>query len=193
MVKLVHERVKPMHENPLASTLTIPALVSTGPDPDLAEKLHLFGQFVGSWALDLTWFQDGQPVRREAGEWHFAWVLEGRAVQDIWIVPPREQRGAGNLYEYGTTIRFYDPTIDAWRSTWHGPMVKCVIPFIGRQVGDEIVLEGRHWQNPDWPMHWIFSDVTGHAFAWRNMISQDGGTTWEKVLGFSARRTSPAT
>ncbi len=132
-------------------------------------------------------------MRRPDGEWHFAWVLEGRAVQDIWIVPPREKRGAGNLYEYGTTIRFYDPTIDAWRSTWHGPMVKCVIPFIGRQVGDEIVLEGRHWQNVDWPMHWIFSDITGYTFEWRNMISQDGGTTWEKVLGFAARRVSPVT
>jgi len=28
-----------MHENPLESTLTFPALVSTGPEPELAEKL----------------------------------------------------------------------------------------------------------------------------------------------------------
>ncbi len=54
-----------------------------------------------------------------SGEWHFGWALEGRAVQDVWIVPPRGElrRGdaAANVNSYGTTLRVYDPDIDAWR------------------------------------------------------------------------------
>ena len=58
------------------------ALHVAGPNPDHAEHLGLFGQFVGSW--DLQWSgldADGRPAR--AGELHFGWVLGGRAVQDV--------------------------------------------------------------------------------------------------------------
>jgi hypothetical protein len=168
--------------------IAVPALAANGPHPDLAPYLNLFGQFVGSWDLDVTWYEEGRPTRHDRGEWHFAWVLEGRAVQDVWIVPPRRKRNLENLYEYGTTIRFYDSEIEAWRSTWHGPMWKVVIPFIGRKIGEEIVLEGRHW-SAGWPMHWIFSEITDRTFFWRNVISKDDGESRQKLLDFSARRS----
>lgn len=31
-------------------------------------------------------------VRTGTGEWSFSWVLEGRAVQDVWISPQRALR-----------------------------------------------------------------------------------------------------
>jgi hypothetical protein len=83
----------------------------------------LFGRFVGSGHIEVTWYQDGIVTRRAQGEWHFAWVLEGRAVQDVCVVPPRAERPHEiDRYEHGTTLRFYDPRIDAWRSTWIGPV-----------------------------------------------------------------------
>jgi hypothetical protein len=33
------------------------------------------------------------PERREEGEWTFGYALEGRAVIDVWQVPPRAQLG----------------------------------------------------------------------------------------------------
>ena len=148
----------------------------------------LFGQFVGSWDVDVTWHEAGRVVRRARGEWHFAWVLEGRGVQDVWIVPPRGERtGGADLYEYGTTLRFYDPGIDAWRSTWHGPMHGVVIPFIARKVADEIVLQGRHAVD-DRPMRWVFSDIGPERFLWRSEASADEGETWELIQDFVVRR-----
>ena len=70
------------------------ALQATGPAADRADRMALYGQFVGSWDLDVTEYRDDGPVQRR-GEWHFGWALEGRAVQDVWIVPPRGQRGRG--------------------------------------------------------------------------------------------------
>ena len=69
------------------------ALHVDGPAGPDAERLHLYGQFVGSW--DITWAgigPDGRPVTAR-GELHFGWVLGGRAVQDVWIVPGRGARG----------------------------------------------------------------------------------------------------
>jgi hypothetical protein len=46
-----------------------------------------------------------------SGELRLGWVLGGRAVQDIWIVPGRGQSGEGRppLAFHGSTIRFNDP------------------------------------------------------------------------------------
>jgi hypothetical protein len=128
-------------------------------------------------------------TRRAQGEWHFAWVLEGRAVQDVWIVPPRAERPHEiDPYEYGTTLRFYDPRIDAWRSTWIGPVKGLVIPFIARQVSSEIVLEGH---NPEGlPIRWIFSEITPHSFRWRSNVSKDGGQSWQGIQEMGVRRTA---
>jgi hypothetical protein len=117
-------------------------LFADGPDPDLADELQLFGQFVGSRELEVI-YHDPNGERRLSAEWHFAWALNGRAVQDVWIAPSRRDRERGEPeVDWGTTTRFYDPQIDAWRSTWIGPVKGLVLPFIARPVGEEIVLEG---------------------------------------------------
>jgi len=109
----------------------------------------LFGQFVGSWDADWTGLgTDGKPVRLH-GEVHFGWVLSGRAIQDTWIVPPAREWTASKppVGFFGTTIRFYDPSLDAWRSTWIDPPNGVVRRFIGRPIDEEIVLL-RHEETP---------------------------------------------
>ena len=166
------------------------ALVSSGPHPDLPPEQRIFEPFIGSWGLLVTWYEDSGAVkRRERGEWHFAWTLEGRAVQDVWIVPPRSERaGRLDLYEYGTSLRFFDPSLDAWRSTWIGPAHRVVHNFLARRIGDEVVLEttlesGRR-------MRWAFSEVTHKSFVWRNSRESDDG--WILTQDFQARRAGRA-
>jgi hypothetical protein len=96
------------------------ALGAGGSAPDRGGKMDLYGRFVGSWDLDVVQFPENGASRRRKGEWHFGWALEGRAVQDVWIVPPRGELrlgdAAANTNSYGTTLRVFDPRIDAWWS-----------------------------------------------------------------------------
>jgi hypothetical protein len=73
------------------------------------------------------------------GEWHFARVLVGRAIQDVWITSSRQGRNGQG--EYGTSIRFYDSYINAWRSTWIGPVNSVIYTFIARRVDNRVLLE----------------------------------------------------
>jgi hypothetical protein len=174
---------------PAGIPAALAALAAPGPHPGLAGEMKLFGQFVGSWELDVTWHEGAHAGQTAKGEWHFAYVLEGRAIEDVWIVPSRAERLRGaEPYEWGTTLRFYDAAIGAWRSTWIGPAQGAVIPFIGRAVGGEIVLEGRSAE--DWPMRWIFSDMTPDTFRWRQMRSPDGGATWRLYQSMAVRRAA---
>src|SRR6185312_1434896 len=103
------------------------ALGSRRPHDGLADKLQLYGQFVGSWDIDVDFHAlDGSRRWSAMGEVHFDWVLQGTAIQDVFIIPARRQRAADQppepWYRYGTTFRWYDPRIDAWHITFLDPL-----------------------------------------------------------------------
>jgi hypothetical protein len=156
------------------------ALAADGPHAEHAEALMLFGRFVGEWEFDWACYDEaGERKLTERGEWIFAWVLEGRAIQDVWIIPERERRGQPGLPigEYGTTLRLYDPRLDGWLVTWNGPINGVRRTFIGRRSGDDIVQKGRTEEGD--PMHWIFSEITPWSFHWTSVVSTDGEKSWQ--------------
>ena len=162
------------------------AFASTGPAPGLADELALFGQFVGSWDLEVTDVAADGTETTTAGEWHFGWALGGRAVADVWICPRRTPDGA-SPGEHGLSLRFYDAELGAWRSTWLGPGRGVVRAFEARPDGDGIELSGSFG---DGDLRWSFSDITPTSFRWRNEVSHDGGRTWRAQQTFAARRAS---
>lgn len=107
-------------------------------------------------------------------------MLEGRVVQDIWIFRSREEGHPGWLIdEWGTTIRFYDQSLDIWRISWHGPVNHVVRVLTARPVGNEIWVEG---PNPNGQsLRWMFSQITSHSFHWSNFVSEDGVVNQNKV------------
>ena len=157
----------------------IELLAARGPLPEYADRLIVFGRLVGSWDIDARYFdRNGEVTRERRGEWHFGWVLEGRAIQDVIITPPLdEQRRTGApVREYGTTLRAYDPRTDTWRVTYVAPVFGATVNLVAREAGNEIVLEGT---GPDGKqLRWVFSDLTEETFRWRGYESDDGGRTW---------------
>ena len=168
------------------------ALIGSGPCEGLAEKMHLFGQFVGSWSL--TWIGRGSKNDREPmlGELHFSWVLGGRAVQDVWIVPARDQgRGPDpRIGFFGSTIRFYDPSLDAWQSTWIEPFKGRVRRFIGRHDDDDNIVLVSDDDEPC--LRWRFTEIGASSFVWLGETSTDRGATWELEEEMRATRAKGA-
>ena len=80
----------------MAANTFIDALISAGPAPDRAESLKLYGQLIGRWTMDAVVHRDDGSRHQGTGEIHFGWVLEGRAIQDVWMLP--------GMF-YGTTLQ----------------------------------------------------------------------------------------
>jgi hypothetical protein len=159
------------------------ALLSDVPHSKIPHENRIFEPFIGSWKLVVSWFgEDGQLDRQMAGEWHFARVLEGRAVQDVWITPSRQERNG--LGEYGTSLRFYDSDINAWRSTWIGPVNSVIYTFIARRVDDRVILEST--DDMTLKMRWAFSDISSNSFRWSNGVWQN--ERWRIQQTFDAQR-----
>jgi hypothetical protein len=173
----------------VGSDPALAALRADGPWPDYGEKMMLYGQFVGDWEFDWTGFDaDGKVTLTTKGEWVFTRVLEGRAIQDVWICRSREVRGTSEAPaakgEYATTVRFYDPSIDAWRVVWTGPGYGNLRTFFAHAERAEIVQEG--WTPEGQPLHWIFSDIAEHSFDWRSQVRQ--GAEWRLLETMVVRR-----
>ena len=168
------------------------ALHVDGPTGEDAEQLQLFGQFIGSWDIAWSGLDAAGTTVTARGELHVGWTLGGRAVQDTWIVPGRGEPGAGEgpLAFHGTTLRFYDRAIGAWRSTWIDPVNGRVRRFIGRPAGDEIVLLSDEDGPPQ--LRWRFTDIAPDSFVWRGEISHDGGATWTVDEEMHITRAAPA-
>jgi hypothetical protein len=160
-----------------------------GPNPEHADALMLFGQFVGSWDVDARQILPDGRERELHGEWHFFWVLEGRAIQDVIMTPGRAERDASKwaMGDYQTAIRFYRPSDGTWDVTAISPPFNQVHRLVARKVGDRIVLEGKR---PDGtPQRWSFNDITPNSVRWLGEVSRDDGKNWivEEELRLSRR------
>ena len=154
--------------------------------------MDLYAWLVGSWDFAVTEFLTDGAQRHRQGEWHFGWVLEGRAIQDVWIVPPRGQRdgdAVANSNRYGTTLRVYDPRSGTWHIQWTDPVSQTFLVMTARSESGNIVQLGQNQQGR--PVRWSFLDITQTSFLWRGEISADDGLSWQRTVEFTAQKRQP--
>jgi hypothetical protein len=167
------------------------ALRADGPHPDLGEHAETFGRLIGSWAGTYEDRDRGDRVHTGPMEVHFAWVLQGRAVQDLWIAPPRADRDKGAALSdrntYGTTLRVFDPSIEAWRVVWLNPVRQVRTDLIGRRVRDDIIQTG--YVDGE-AIKWVFSEITQVSFTWLGFALNPDGVSWRLGTEFKLKRTA---
>ena len=165
--------------HPLQRVLLSDAPVRSGPSA-------AFGRLTGSWALTWTGLDARGRPAEVPGDLTFGWVLGGSAVQDVWqvpgdgVVPPPGFRAF-----HGTTVRFHDAALGAWRSTWVDPVNGRVRTFVGRPEGEDLVLVSLDGEPL---LRWRFTQVEPDSFTWLGELSRDEGRTWELEETMVARR-----
>ncbi|NML34814.1 hypothetical protein [Paraburkholderia antibiotica] len=150
---------------------------------DIATDDDLYGWLIGSWDMDVVHYRTDLRACPRRGEIHFGWVLEGRAVQDVWIMPP--QAGSSDAM-YGTTLRVWDATAALWRVTYLNPRTGQRDELTGRWIGAQLVQIGRHADGT--PIRWNFTDITSDSFCWSGVALEADGLTWRLEAEFHARR-----
>lgn len=146
-------------------------LAASGPFIEYAEKLMLYGQFVGAWDIDVTRYIKGGKSTKEEAKWYFNWILGGRGIQDVFYAAKAKP------HQYGTTLRCYDSIMDAWHVTWMQPYSGEFVHLLSREIGDRIVEEGI---GSDYLRREClsFTDITPDSFLCLAEVSSDHGATW---------------
>jgi hypothetical protein len=172
------------------ATTIIEGLMAPGRSSEIPEEADLYGWLVGSWELEVDFYAAADVSALDIkGEVHCGWALEGRAVQDIWIMPRRLEHSVGasktnNMY--GTTLRVWDASIQAWRITWINPVTGHRQEQIGRWSGKDIIQIGARQDGT--PTRWTFTEITPDSFLWRGEALQADGSTWKLEGQFRATR-----
>jgi hypothetical protein len=152
----------------------VTALKALGPHPSLGDQAQVFGRLVGTWDVEYTDFEKDGKIIHRAGEFIVGWVLDGRAIQDFWIVYPSGKRKDRYV---STDLRYYDPKTGTWPSTFIDAEHASVAKFTGSAVGDDrIVLDTRDFGGTD--TRWSINDIRPDSFVWREEESLDGGKSW---------------
>jgi len=158
----------------------LPALGAAARSPEIRDADDLYGWLIGSWHLDVIRYGVDVSSRGITGEAHFSWILEGRVVQEVWTMH------AGDLNMHGTTLRVWDPALNAWRITWIDPAARRREELIGRRVGKDIVQIGAR---PDGtPIRWMFTEIARDSFRWTGESLESDGKTWKVEGEFRAKR-----
>lgn len=146
----------------------IGALTSKGKSVELPEEYNYFGKLAGSWKLDYT---DRNMACTVKGEWHFSWVLEGMAIQDVIILPSRETKTEipHPLTEYGTTLRVYNPDTHAWDIAYG--YTGNIMRLEARKQNGMIVLTNIDNER----RKWVFVKIEDNRFHWQNITVKDDG------------------
>ena len=165
-------------------------LAAPGRSPEIPESADVYGWLCGSWDLDVLHYAGVDVTGRGLkAEVHAARVLEGRAVQDVWIMPRLEDRRPDTdktMNMYGTTLRSWDPSIQAWHIEWTNPASGHREQQVGRWNGRDILQEGTRADGTR--TRWTFTEITPDSFHWRGDALYPGKQTWALEGEFLAKR-----
>jgi hypothetical protein len=157
------------------------------PYPPSRDQLMLFGQFVGIWDMDVEYYnQAGECTYHGQWEWSFAWILGGRAIQDVIVRLDPADDGTPARVPGGTTLRYCHPGTGDWTVYYLGIVTGITTLLHGGAVGDTIVLEG---PDPDGTQNrWTFSDIRADSFTWTGVESRAGAAWWRNQRMLARRR-----
>jgi uncharacterized protein len=175
------------------STSFAKALISDEPSTELGDAAEAFAWLIGGWEAQVRDFDPDGRVRHGSGEWWFSWALEGRAIQDVWISPPRRKRitnqgkpsdpsSASN--RYGTTVRWFDRRNGDWCMVWVNPVSGVTNSLAGKREKDQIALLGKEDGSP---IRWSFNEIQSDSFTWRGEKCQADGQ-WRLSAEFRLQR-----
>ena len=144
-------------------------LTSESKNVELPEEFNYFGKLIGIWKID---YIDNSNSHSIKGEWHFSWVLDGMAIQDVIILPG---------FEYGTTLRVYNPGTCAWDIAYC--YTGKIMRFEASKRDDIIVLTNIE----DEKRKWVFAKIEDNNFHWQDVIVKDNGE-WHINFDLYAQR-----
>jgi hypothetical protein len=163
----------------------VATLAASRPHPSLGSDAQAFDRFVGTWDADFSFHLDDGRITHKKGEILFGWVMDGHAIQDLWIGYPTAEHRERTM---GTTLRFFDKAHNQWRIVFVNPETSYVVTTQGSLEGDRIVLRGV--DTDGLPIRWTFSEMKPDSFHWQGEKSHDGGKSWKLEEDHHMKRRS---
>lgn len=161
----------------------VKALLGNQGASQIPKEYDWFAPLLGDWDFD---YYDGEGLKKRhvAGEWIFRRALDGTGIEDLFICPSRSTREYNPQPdgEYGAALRMFHPEKKVYEMvyTTRGYMTRLEV----RKENGKIACT--RLDNPD--EKWVFDELTGASFHWRNITVQENGAWKTNCEVFAVRK-----
>lgn len=156
---------------------------------EIADADDIFGWLIGSWDIDAILYNAEGCAEKRTGEVHASWILEGRAIQDLFIFPRRSERTGIALPDdrYATTVRTYDKKRNVWHVNFINPAAdETSARLIARREGNKILMEGNLSDNT--PIRWRYESFSSTSFHYIAEKLGNNNKSWRVYLELFGKR-----
>ncbi len=135
-----------------------------------------FAPFIGDW--DVSCYSKAKNNRWQTrGEWLFRRILDGTAVEDLFLCPDRKPECSAAIRLYSAQERCYMVTCTQGSTMLRLRFVK----KDGKLVGTNLEKPGE--------MH-VFSDIQENSFTWNRVAVLENGSWQENCTIYATRKRS---
>lgn len=155
----------------------ISELQAQGPHPSLGGGARSLARLVGNWSIAYSFHRKDGTVKHQTGSYFAAWVMDGRAIQDVWTVDPHDGRTDREIY---TTLHYLNPKSGTWYATFIDPEHASVARFTGKvgQDGRIVILTHDLGDKADQTNRWSFIPSSANSLTFRDEQSSGDGKAW---------------
>ncbi len=167
-------------------------LIAVGPNANAPPEIEQYGQFEGTWGCrSFNRQQDGSWQENPwVSTWVWYYVLDGYAVQDVWI----PGSGAPSTAAMGTNLRIYNTEQGQWHMVWTTHGLNEFDSFSAEYTDGSIVMHGELPARGQRGAHLAqitFHNMTNDYFDWKYEFSPLGdGENWTEASKLACTRKS---
>ena len=152
-------------------------LQASAKNDNAPKAIEDWGQLVGNWNIVFESVdQSGNVQQSFEGEWNWFYILNGYAIQDVFILPPRSKATNPDTLFYGVGIRIYDETLNKWESVWVDTSNKKLEFREASSKDGEIVLFQTNAKGEKLKI--TYFEITEQSFEWKQEVFDTTKENW---------------
>jgi hypothetical protein len=167
----------------------ITELRAAGPSATLGNHAEVLRHLIGTWDVQYMDIPKSGKAIYRTGQLLVGWVMDGRAMEDLWIVNPSDP---GKDREVYADVRYFDPKSGTWPAVFIDPQIASIATFTGGAAGDDRIVLDSQDLVPGQIRRWSFNDIREDSMVFRDDASSDGGKTWARKSEYQMKRLGPA-
>ena len=160
-------------------------LISEAPD-SISDKIAQWGKLVGNWDIVVDMLdEEGNVAQSFDAEWNWFYIMNGLAIQDVFILPRRAENIDPSNYFIGTGIRVYDDKNKKWQTTWIDTSTKKIEMREAASSDKEIIIIQDSEDGSK--LKYTYYDMNDNTFRWKQESMNNSGG-WKVTQTVVAKR-----
>ncbi|MEX0315960.1 MAG: hypothetical protein AB3N18_17405 [Allomuricauda sp.] len=146
-----------------------------------------WGQLVGDWDIVVDMLDDSGEIQQSfSGEWNWFYIMNGMAIQDVFILPKRkDSKDQGNQF-YGVGLRIYNEKLDKWQTAYVDTSNRQI--DVGEAVSTKEKITLFETNDKKEKIRITYFDFQENTFRWQQEVFNEDQKAWQVTQLIRATR-----